>query len=101
MEAYSMIVTGASFEPSIMSPSELGLATAPSSCAAAEEISFQGDRPAAIAAPVKAKAALKVRRVIIAGNSGLARAERARKKVCKLETAIVAMRGASRPIGRR
>ena len=49
------------------SGSDTGLATSAAVCAAASEISRSGDRPMAAAAPVRARAAVNSRRVMIKG----------------------------------
>src|SRR3954471_18960693 len=72
IEAYSVMVTAASAGPSAMSGSDTGLATSAAPCAQALLItpslkSRSGDSPARMANPVRDRAAVKARRVIING----------------------------------
>src|SRR5690349_24942283 len=67
IEAYSVMVTAASAGPSAMSGSDPGLATSPALCAIASVISRSGDSPAKAARPVRDRAAVKARRVMIKG----------------------------------
>src|SRR5947199_5853281 len=69
IEAYSVIVTGASFAPIAMSGNDTGLATsaAVAPCASASAIRRSGDNPARAASPVSDRAAVKARRVMING----------------------------------
>src|SRR4051794_36372177 len=65
IEAYSVMVTAASAGPSTMSGSDTGLATSDGLCAIASEISRSGVSPARAARPVRDKAAVNARRVMI------------------------------------
>src|SRR3954466_2190771 len=69
IEAYSVMVTGASFGPSAMSGSDTGFATsaAVAPCASASGIRRRGENPARAATPVSDRAAVKARRVMING----------------------------------
>src|SRR5947209_19684141 len=75
IEAYSVMVTGASFGPSAMSGSDTGLATSAgfASCASASAIRRSGEKPASAARPVSDRAAVKARRVMINGLLQMAR----------------------------
>src|SRR6185369_8907563 len=65
IEAYSVMVTGASLGPSAMSGSDTGLATSAADCAMASEMNRSGDSPASAARPVSDSIVLKARRVMI------------------------------------
>src|SRR5947199_4061430 len=69
IDAYSVIVTGASLAPIAMSGSDTGLATsaAVAPCASASAIRRSGEKPARAASPVSDRAAVKARRVIFNG----------------------------------
>src|SRR5436309_1234703 len=62
IEAYSVMVTAASFGPSAMSGSDTGLATSPAACAMASEMNRSGESPAS---PVSDSSVVKARRVMI------------------------------------
>src|ERR1700754_2495702 len=80
IEAYSVIVTAASFDPSAMSGSDTGFATSAADCAMASEMNRSGDNPANAARPVSDSIVVKARRVMIKVGSrdwrGLARGSR-------------------------
>src|SRR5712672_2958146 len=69
IEAYSVIVTVALAGPSAMSGSDTGLATsaAVAFCASASDIRRSGESPGRAASPVRDRAAVKARRVMING----------------------------------
>src|SRR3984893_4592375 len=67
IEAYSVMVTLASFGPSAMSGSETGFATSDALCAIASAIRRSGENPASAASPVSDRAVVKARRVMING----------------------------------
>src|SRR6201995_3652583 len=65
IEAYSVMVTAASFGPSAMSGSETGLATSAADCAMASVMNRSGESPAIAARPVSDSIVVKARRVMI------------------------------------
>src|SRR5262249_52256596 len=65
IEAYSVMVTLASFGPSAMSGSDCGLATSAALSASASVIRRNGETPTRAASPVSDRAAVKARRVMI------------------------------------
>src|SRR5437879_6041856 len=65
IEANSVMVTAASFDPSAMSGSDTGLATSAAACAMASEMNRSGESPASAASPVSDSIVLKARRVMI------------------------------------
>src|ERR1700722_5569167 len=67
IEAYSVIVTEALAGPSAMSGSDTGLATSDALCAIASVIRRKGENPTRAASPVRDRAAVKARRVMING----------------------------------
>src|SRR5260370_18517976 len=67
IEAYSVIVTGASAGPSAMSGNDIGLPTSAAFCAMASVISRSGEKPASAANPVSERTVVKARRVMING----------------------------------
>src|SRR4051812_47104594 len=71
IDAYSMIVTGASLEPKAMSPNELAFATSSADCAWASDNcqeNCQGEMPMSAAAkPIKTNVVKNVRRMIFNG----------------------------------
>src|SRR3954471_2072951 len=69
IEAYSVMVTAASFGPNAMFGSDTGFATsaAVAPCASASPIRRSGENPARAANPVRDRAAVKARRVMING----------------------------------
>src|SRR4051794_23072468 len=75
IEAYSVMVTAASFGPSAMSGSDTGLATSPAAACAmasgimASEMNRSGENPASAASPVSDSIEVKARRGMIQGGS--------------------------------
>src|SRR3954452_14395054 len=69
IDAYSVMVTGASLAPIAMSGSDTGFATAAAvaPCASASAIRRSGENPARAARPVSDRAAVTARRVRING----------------------------------
>src|ERR1700726_2991737 len=67
IDANSVIVTGALAGPSAMSGSDTGLATSEALCAIASAIRRSGENPASRLSPVRDRAAVKARRVMING----------------------------------
>ncbi|MGY3460988.1 hypothetical protein ACVWW5_006438 [Bradyrhizobium sp. LM3.4] len=65
IEAYSVMVTAASFGPSAMSGNDTGFATSVAACAIASEMNRSGENPATAASPVSDRIVVKARRVMI------------------------------------
>src|SRR5467141_1912063 len=67
IDAYSVIVTEALAGPTAMSGSDTGFATSDALCAIASAIRRSGENPARAASPVRDRAKVKARRVMING----------------------------------
>src|SRR3569833_3161704 len=65
IEAYSVMVTAASFGPIAMSGNDTGFATSAADWAIASEMNRSGESPASAASPVSDSIILKARRVMI------------------------------------